>query len=321
MNRIHLTLFAATVMGCHAQPVQPDLSDRWPAHPTFVLPAGMTAGIDSPESPAIRDGDSMLLGVRLTDEDLERVWFLRLRVLADVATVEEHPLNYVVKIKDKLGIPDYSSWTVPVEIELLDKAGASKGVSVILLPGRLIKRGLVMGCRVERESAGGVIGQDAKPTLESLLPGFTLFAFMQSVQNEEMLAEILWQVIDPPSLFGLLTRGGLTATLSADFEDAISGYTEIAGRQYLAERLPFKIEANDEPAFFGELIAVDPVSPLSTSAGIVYIVGRKPSRLSLQLEISVLGARRGGPLGPAVRVTPSGRFRMVDGYSTLEVEH
>jgi hypothetical protein len=73
-------------------------------------------------------------------------------------------------------------------------------------------------------------------------------------------------------------------------------------------------------AFFDELIAVDPVSPLSSSVGIVHMVGRKPSRLSRRLEISVLSARRGGPLGSAVSVTSSGRFRVVDGHTTLEVE-
>ena len=143
---------------------------------------------------------------------------------------------------------------------------------------------------------------------------------MQSVQKEEMLSEILWQVIDRPSLLGILTGGGLTAMLSAKFEDAVAGRTEIDGRPYLAERVPFKIEVSDEPAFFGELVAVDPQSPLSASAGIVHIVGRKPSRLSRQLEICVLSARRGGPLGPAVRATPSGRFRFIPVHTTLEVE-
>ena len=146
-----------------------------------------------------------------------------------------------------------------------------------------------------------------------------LYVAMQRLQEDPLLEDILWEVIEWPSLLGVLWSVGVRASLVPDFASARPAVVEIDGREHEAERVQVATEVNGEPAFFAEIVAVDPAWPLTATAGIWLIRGHAPSRPERTFELKLLAAQRGPRSGAAAALLPNGTIVLFPGATTLEV--
>jgi len=318
MRAFALSLLLASA--CQSTPEQPPLSDDLPEPAVFHPDEDLLRGFDEAFEPAIRVGDRMLFGVRLTDDAFERTWYLALRVLADVAVQGGRPMIYTSTAALGGGTEIVTeSWVVPVQVDLLDADGATSGSSRILLPGRLLETGLAHACRANRAVAAGTASVEEMRHTNAQGLG-ALLAVMQAVQEEKLLADLLWEVVEPPSVLGVLLNAGVAAVVRADLASSKAGQLVLDGRTHEGERAPIAILVNGEPAMFAELVAVAPSSPFTMSGGILRISGQHPSRPSRRLEIQLVAARRGNHRGKVVTVTGAGGFRLEREATTLEIE-
>ena len=313
------------IAGCRTPALKLEIAESAPELVAFHPPEGMLTGFDAPGETAIRDGDQILLGVRLTDTKLEKTWFIHLTMLADMAMREGRALNYVGTwtITDSGGrrTVRYPSWLVPARLKLLDAEGKELGSSVILLPARFLQRGFFAASRMGRALPATKWRPETRTQYEQVLIGAsTLLTLMQMIQDEKLLADILWQVVAYPSLLGIVMNLGVRVAVTPSFEVSKPTKVTIGDQVHEGERFPFAITANAEPAFLAELTAIAPSSPMTATGGMWRIIGHQAGRKTRQLEIRVLAARRGQHRGNVITVRPNGTFARQRGTTTLEVE-
>jgi len=130
---------------------------------------------------------------------------------------------------------------------------------------------------VEEERALGGAG----PALESY---FTI------VQQTEGLSDILFKLIDLPSMWSIARNKGVTANFQF-------GHKKIRERQVEAGspavyEIPLALELNGQDALHITLVATRPQPPLLACAGIMGLVATRPGAKDTWLAVQLLSAKR-----------------------------
>jgi len=122
----------------------------------------------------------------------------------------------------------------------------------------------------------------------------TLTAFFGSIEKTPGLREILWDVVDKPSLWSLAKHRGITPgfNLNGAMGDSVdpAGWGVVTGTSLF--QFGFELQLNGEPALLCTLFVTSPKPPLLASAGVLGIVAESPDRKK-RLDIRVLAAQRG----------------------------
>ncbi|HVU33576.1 MAG TPA: hypothetical protein VHE61_09090 [Opitutaceae bacterium] len=128
------------------------------------------------------------------------------------------------------------------------------------------------------------------PELERAALGFApaLMAFFQAVQNTPGLKDILWTVVDKPSVWSFVrTRGMLEAGLNAKQAAIVTPPDDHFCGQ-LVHRIDIDLVLNRKPALDCAFFVTTPRPPLLTTAGVVRIVAHPPTAPDTTLDVRLV---------------------------------
>lgn len=132
---------------------------------------------------------------------------------------------------------------------------------------------------------------------ERAIAGFApaLMALLQAIQSTPGLREILWEVLEKPSLWSFVKRAGKTQIgLDLDGNNTVGALAPAAmPAAPIAYRMSPTLTINDKPGLLCSLFVASPRPPLLTTAGVLGIVAIAPTKPDLRLDIRVVASRRG----------------------------
>lgn len=132
------------------------------------------------------------------------------------------------------------------------------------------------------------LSDDEVRALVGIFPA--LFMFVQEIQSTPGVEDILWSIMDKPSIWSVVRHGGkVQIGINVEEPTAIDPATW-ESPDPPSYRLPVMISVYDQPALRCFLFVTSPRPPLVASAGIVGIVAVPPSRPADRLEIRLIAA-------------------------------
>ena len=131
--------------------------------------------------------------------------------------------------------------------------------------------------------------------------GPALESFFSIVQNTEGLSDILFKLVDLPSMWSIARNKGVVVNFR--FENEIKQRNVAAGKLAIYE-MPIALELNGQTALKFTMVATRPQPPLLASAGIMGLVAATPGAKDTYLAVQVISAKRGTPTTNVVATAP-----------------
>lgn len=303
-----VTLALLALCACHA-PSVPALQLDAAASPLdtrdFPAPARLLQGFDRRDATgAWRAGDAVLFGLRLRKDGGVRNWLLQLRLLDPLLEAEgdgEAPaVDWWLRINGQQ--EHFASRMCRVEAVVMDEAGAVLGRSEPRLPRDFLDSGVAAACElVERRLPEGLRGA-IEPDKAVVLPVRTrelaqatvcAVSLLQVVQEDDVLAPLLWQVVEKPSLWSVISNLGASVVLRPQFHRTMQRTSPLPGNYDPTWSLPMELEVNGRPALDIELLVADPSPPFALCGGLFGARARHPEDPELEFSLLLLSARRG----------------------------
>lgn len=266
-------------------------------------------------------GDQALFGLRLQKGDEVQCWLMHLRVQGarqpkqhgtfkmqdgtEVGGIEFDLNNYGTQsfTGQQEGEPftcRIKSLLLPVAVTIYDGSGQQLGSSQVQLPADVLGRGLLpsidAGLAFEKARlAGKPMAAAARAALrQPMLDGYVcLMSIVNLVQEDDVLAQYFWQVVQKPGVWSVLTSLGVQVSTSMQLERSVPAAMP-ATMPYLdrAMVLPLRIDVNGEPALFVDVLATTPRRPLALCGGMVAAAARHPTDGRLHFDVQLLASRR-----------------------------
>jgi hypothetical protein len=261
---------------------------------TFATPA--------PRAPA--SGDRVLLLVQLTDRDRTRQWLIALTA-ADLNNAERKqppPPDLILNMNGGGELRFSNRARMALDIVVAGPAGAATTSDSLdrtqnraLMSTDLLAVGLDASCRTMLRLK--TVGADYKPTPEEMRSAMSFFpalvAFMQTMQSTAGLREVLWAVVEKPSLWSIARHAGIDTMINlttgigpAPAED----WAYVAPTETFS--MPVEVKLNDQTALAAELFVTAPQPPLLTCAGIIGVRAHSPKHPERHVEIWIVGTSR-----------------------------
>lgn len=268
----------------------------------FTIPAGLPRGFDLADASAPwREGDELLIGLRLRRGDERRHWLLQLRLTEPIALDGDgdalEPLDWELNIN---GEPQqFGSRRCRVDVKVMDGEGNELGRSQPLLPRDFLDRGIAGACRqvhrqLARWSPRGrehvYSGLDVRPLAEATV---CAVALLQVVEEDSVLAPILWQVIEKPSIWSVVTNLGARVVLRPRFHAVTEAFSPVPAVDAETFRMPLSLFVNDDAALHVDLFVADSSVPFALCGGVLGATARHPKDPDVEFSLLLLSARRG----------------------------
>lgn len=198
--------------------------------------------------------------------------------------------------------------TLPVNPKTAAKKAEDKTARAAVFP-EFLAMGLDRSARVMLDhgvtSATSVFTDEMKLSAaeeKAVVGGFvSLLAFFNTAQQTPGLREIVWEIIDLPSVWSL-TRSLGKIRPNFNFGVALCGTLDPAGWGLGARPLyqyPFGITLNEKPAVNCAFFVAAPDPPLLTTAGIVGFTAESPSQHDKHMLVQLIAVYRGkAPIAP-----------------------
>lgn len=251
-----------------------------------------------------RAGDTVLFGLRLRKAGEERNWLLQLRLLDPLIAGEgggEAPsVEWSLRING--GREHFASRMCRVEAVVMDGEGREIGRSEPELPRDFLDSGVASACKlIERRLSEGLRfaiddGRDVVlPVQTRELAQATVCAvsLLQVVQEDDVLAPLLWEVIEKPTLWSVISNLGASVVLRPEFHHAMRRTSPLPGNYDPTWSLPMQLDVNGRQALQLELLVADPAPPYSLCGGLFGATARHPRDADLEFSLLLLSARRG----------------------------
>lgn len=173
-----------------------------------------------------------------------------------------------------------------------------------LISSELLGLGLDEACRMlvsrkavdaSSKSPAPAWSEEEQRTFLGSVPA--LVAFVQGVQSTPGLAEILWAVMEKPSVWSLIkNRGHIGVGINLGDAVVIEPRTwTLPGRSLFG--MDVNLAINAQPAVWLLLVVTAPRPPLVTTAGIVGILARPPGKTDKRMDLQLIAAGRAPPTG------------------------
>jgi hypothetical protein len=285
----------------------------------FPGAAGLLSGFDERRTDAKWDGgDEILFGLRLQRGDEVHHWLLHLSVVLGEALVarldtrleppialwEEKIWTYTATDRGEPHECQVRSQLLPVSVTVCDADGKKIGGSIVKLPVQLLGAGVLRAvdaslalkhAATAPPSEQPFRDDQARPMVEAALG---MMALLSIVQQDDVLAQYFWQVVEKPSVWSVMTSLGVTASVAMPFEQSVPAeklpsHLPPPGRAFV---VPLRIDVNGSAALHADVIAVDPARPYALCGGMVGAVARHPTRSDLHFDVQLLAARVGNGL-------------------------
>ena len=211
---------------------------------------------------------------------------------------------------------DEALWTSfqRFDVSVFGGDGEPLATSTSEVPEVLLRRGLFHGAEAYARWTGGEESFDsADPAaVRDLLMSFVApSALVQLMAENSALRPILWEVVERPSIWGLLRRAGrIDLSIRMEDERVVSTTHALPGASETlrAYRVPFALHVNDELALHLALTVCPTDPPLLVCGGLVEAQGRHPRDPERTVRIELVSSTRGAgepvPFGPALSVAP-----------------
>ena len=263
----------------------------------FPAPAHLLRGFGKrqPEGPWLV-GDEVMFGLRLRRDGTVRHWLLQLRVLEVTATDEDgeqlEPVDWSLRINGE--VQQFDSAVSRAEVVVMDVQGNELGRTQPLLPRDFLSTGIASACKLVRtrmDRAGPTVYKflDMRPLAEATV---SAVALLQVVQDDAVLAPILWQVIEKPSLWSVVSSMGVNVMLRPSFHRVTSALSPVPDVLDQTWRLPIALEVNQTPALNLDLFVTDSTPPFSLAGGLLGATARHPTNPTLDFSLLLLSAQR-----------------------------
>ena len=270
----------------------------------FPAPGHVLRGFDyrHAEAPWLV-GDEVLFGLRLRKEESLQHWLLRIRLVELEAVDDEgQPLSSVSwRLRSNGRIVNHRSRLCRAEVSIMDEEGNEMATSRPLLPRDFLSRGIASACQMmyshtHRGDTGEVPtnfankGLDPKPVEQAMV---CAIALMQVVQEDSVLSPILWEVIEKPSVWSVVTSMGISVVVSPKFYRVDEAPCPVPGLHEKTWRLPISLHVNEQNALNLDMFVTDSSSPFGLAGGVLGAVARHPTKASVDFSLLLLSARRG----------------------------
>jgi hypothetical protein len=263
----------------------------------FPAPQHLLRGFDEREANGPwRSGDEVLFGLRLRHDDDVRHWLLQLRVLEVTALDGDgkpiDPVDWALRINGE--VQEFESAVCRAEVVIMDEHGAEVGRSQPLLPRDFLSSGIASACRFVRSRMGEVGSRvyetlDMRPLAEATV---SAVALLQVVQEDSVLAPILWQVIEKPTVWSVVSNMGVRVMMRPSFHRVTSALSPVPAVLDQTWRLPIALEVNQTPALNLDLFVTEPSPPFSLAGGLLGATASHPTNPTLDFSLLLLSARR-----------------------------
>ncbi len=262
----------------------------------------------------MRAGDQVLLGLLVRARGEVRVRYIRLTVMQETPSLAFH--SFKTKVLGKPETLTYASMVVVARTELFDQDAKVLADSSSNAPSSLM--GLLhnamevlwkyqpvppaSGSPAVAGTAGAPDATAAKAVpqapaeppqmdraeTEAFVYGLgSLFVFSGYLGDRmaSPMTDLLWEVVDRPSLFSMIT--GITISITPS-----GGITESA-RAPRAKVMRLLLDLNGSPALYADITAVPRSRPLALASSIIAIDAASPTDPSRTLTVRVLGTKVG----------------------------
>ncbi len=273
------------------------------------LLAGFDRVVDDPEWCV---GDAVLFGLQLRRGAARRHWLLHVRLtevqaIARPGDAGDAPGERLPPLAWNLRVDDaprtFHSRCARVAVTVASPAGEVLGRSEPLVPRDLLARGFAAACRSVHERRGRqpedraafYDGLDAEPLADAAVAAVAL---LQVVQGDPVLSPLLWEVVEPPSVWSVVRHLGARLVLEPRFHAALPASSPVPQLPVSTWNVPMTLSVNAEPTLEFELAVTPAGSPLGLAAGVLAAVARNPRRHDVDFRLLLLGARRGRLTGP-----------------------
>jgi hypothetical protein len=246
--------------------------------------------------------DQVLFALRL-DRGGEAVrWLLHIDVQRDVAVSATEPVTDTSIRADGSASISLTSRAAAVAVKVFRPDAVLLNETSVVLPASHLGQGLLPSIRA---AAAGAVAEgkaiNLGETIRLVMQGFfTLNALLDVVRENDVLADYFWQVVDTPGLWSVVTNFGVSVSVVLSFEKSVvvpvPAPLPPAGQAF---SVPLRIDVNDSPALFVDLLAADASRPYALCGGIVAAVARHPTRSDVMLRMQLIAARCGAAKQPA----------------------
>lgn len=260
-----------------------------------------------------RAGDEVLYGLRLQRGGQVRHWLLHLRVTEPVALLRDRDgrsrgepmptVDWRIRVDGEQRC--FPTRHCRVLATVCDAEGRVLGRSEPELPRDFVARGISAACeRVLQQRAGAGDGaatvaigpEDVEVFAEGTL---CAVALLQVVQEDSVLAPLLWEVVDPPSLWSVLGNLGVRVVVRPQFLEAVAAASPVPAFPAPAFRVPMSLLVNEAEALCVGLTVTGPRSPLGLCGGVLAAEAWHPVDSGRRFTLLLLAARRGRAWSPA----------------------
>jgi hypothetical protein len=263
----------------------------------FPAPQHLLRGFDERQAKgAWCRGDEVLFGLRLRNEGEVRHWLLQLRVL-EVTAIDGDgelidPVDWALRINGE--VQEFESAVCRAEVVIMDEHGVELGRSQPLLPRDFLSSGIASACRFVRHRMSKVGSRvyetlDMRPLAEATV---SAVALLQVVQEDSVLAPILWQVIEKPTVWSVVANMGIRVRIRPSFHRVTSAISPVPVVLDQTWRLPIALEVNQTPALNLDLFVTEPSSPFSLAGGLLGATASHPTNPALDFSLLLLSAKR-----------------------------
>ncbi len=130
-----------------------------------------------------------------------------------------------------------------------------------------------------------------------------LMSYLNIVQHTEHLKDILFQLVDLPSVWSMVRHGGVNANLAIQQDHLALADAAIWGLHDPRPLydMPLLVELNKQPALKVTLTVTTPLPPLLACGGIVGFVAERPGDKETYLTVRVISARHSATTVPLAR--------------------
>ena len=289
---------------------------------SFPGAKALLRGFDAAASDAEwRVGDEVLYGLRLRSGAEARHWLLHLRLTEPLAIARNGdevaagnllpPLEWTIRIN---GEPrEYRSRRCRVVATVTDGAGMFLGRSEPQLPRDFLEQGFSKACELLQQrlaapdaalgsafhegAKGFYDGMDVRPLADATV---CTIALLQVVQEDAVLAPLLWEVVQQPSFWSVVSNFGARIVLRPRFHAATEAPSPLETDAGDVWRVPMSLLINDEPALHADLLVGKTAPPFALCGGVLLMTARHPKNAAVEFSCLLLGARR-GPVAGAER--------------------
>lgn len=192
----------------------------------------------------------------------------------------------------------FKSDVARTKITLFDETGTKIGDAIGRFPVKLLGYGPYDGAEPMIGHANALSDDDFLSRLpdvefDRVMRGWgALFTFNGSLGKKGMFKQMMDDVIVKPSLLRMILHPSAALTFGANRWPTREDSSDL-GRTLPAIRVPLELVISDLPALKGELLAAEPVAPLSLCGGLIRAWGHRPDDEGVRVDLELLGAARG----------------------------